>query len=187
MPHTPDASSLPGAEAEATALRRRLGSRVSVLSGPEATHDTVLAELRGARLAHFACHASADLANPSASRLLLSDHRMRPLTVVDVARQRLNGAELAFLSACETARPGGRLTDEAIHLTSAFQLAGYRHVIGTLWQVGDTHAVEIADDIYATLAATGDVAGAVHAATRRLRNQWVDSPSVWASHIHAGA
>src|SRR5262249_32938198 len=105
----------------------------------------------------------------------------------DVARLRLDDAELAFLSACETARPGVRLTDEAIHLTSAFQLAGYRHVVGTLWPVSDGHAVDIADDIYTTLTNTGDVAGAVHAATRRLRNRWADLPSVWASHIHAGA
>ncbi len=64
--------------------------------------------------------------------------------------QRPISAELAFLSACETAQPGARLADEAIHLASAFSLAGYRHVIGTLWPVGDQHAVDIADDIYTT-------------------------------------
>ena len=75
--------------------------------------------------------------------------------MVDVARLRLDDAELAFLSACSTARPGCRLTDEAIHLASAFQLAGYRHVIGTLWPIGDQHAVDIADDIYTALTANG--------------------------------
>ena len=71
-------------------------------------------------------------------------------------------------------------------MTSAFQLAGYRHVIGTLWPIGDQHAVDIADDIYTALAANGEVAGAVHTATRRLRRRWTDMPSVWASHIHVG-
>jgi CHAT domain-containing protein len=107
--------------------------------------------------------------------------------VVDVARLRLDHAELAFLSACETARPGARLADEAIHLASAFSLAGYRHVVATLWPIGDTHAVTVARDVYTALATTGDVAGAVHATTRRLRNRWADTPSVWASHIHVGA
>ena len=88
--------------------------------------------------------------------MLLTDHRQRPLTVVDVARLRLDDAGLAFLSACSTARPGGRLADEAIHLASAFQLAGYRHVIATLWPIGDQHAVDIADDIYTTLTTTGE-------------------------------
>ncbi len=116
---------------------------------------------------HFACHGANDLSNPSASSLLLTDHQERPLTVTDVARLRLDDAGLAFLSACSTARPGRRLIDEAIHLASAFQLAGYRHVIATLWPIGDLRAVDIAADIYTTLATTGkgDVAGALHTAT----------------------
>ena len=66
----------------------------------------------------------------------------------------------------------------------------YRHVIATLWPVGDQHAVDLAADIYTALTAAGegDVAGAVHAAVRRMRRRWGwDTPSVWASHIHAGA
>jgi hypothetical protein len=187
MPHTPGATDLPGTEAEAALLQRRFPGRVSVLAGPQATHEAVLAALPAARWAHFACHGYADIVDPSASHLLLADHRRQPLTVADVARLRLDDAHLAFLSACETAQPGARLSDEAIHLTSAFQLAGYRHVIGTLWPIGDTHAVAVADDIYTTIAVTGDIPGAVHTATRRLRNRWADSPSAWASHIHVGA
>jgi CHAT domain-containing protein len=109
---------------------------------------------------------------------------------MDVARLRLDDARLAFLSACSTASPGDLLADEAIHLASAFQLAGYRHVIATLWPVGDQHAVDIAAHIYATLTTTDedDVAGAVHATVRRMRRRWGrDTPSVWASHIHVGA
>jgi CHAT domain-containing protein len=150
----------------------------------------VLAALPTGRWAHFACHGASDLSNPSASYLLLTDHRQRPLTVVDVARRRLVDVDLAFLSACSSARPGGRLADEAIHLASAFQLAGYRHVIATLWPIGDQPAVDIATDVYTTLTTTtdGDVAGAMHIAVRRMRQQreWA-RPSVWASHIHVGA
>ena len=190
MPHTPGAPDLPGAQAEAAGLQQRFPGRVTVLTGTHATHDTVLAALPAGQWAHFACHGESDLGNPSASCLLLTDYRQRPLTVVDVARLRLDSAGLAFLSACSTGRPGGRLADEAIHLASAFQLAGYRHVIATLWPVGDQHAVDLAADIYTTLTTAGeaDVAGALHAAVRRMRRRWGwDTPSVWASHIHAGA
>jgi CHAT domain/Tetratricopeptide repeat len=190
MPCTPGASDLPGAQAEAAGLQQRFPGRVTVLTGPHATRDAVLAALPAGRWAHFACHGASDLANPSASRLLLTDHQQRPLTVVDVARLRLDGAGLAFLSACSTAQPGSRLADEAIHLASAFQLAGYRHVIATLWPVGDQHAVDLAANVYTRLTATGDgdVAGAVHGAVRRMRRLWGwDAPSVWASHIHTGA
>jgi tetratricopeptide (TPR) repeat protein len=190
MPHTPGAPDLPGAQAEAAGLQQRFPGRVTVLTGPQATYDTVLAALPTGRWAHFACHGASDPSNPSASCLLLTDHRQGPLTVVDVARLRLDGAGLAFLSACSTAQPGRRLADEAIHLASAFQLAGYRHVIATLWPVGDQPAVDLAADIYAALttAGEGDVAGTVHAAVRRMRQQrgW-NTPSVWASHIYAGA
>ena len=150
----------------------------------------MLAALPRYRWAHFACHGSSYLGNPSASHLLLRNYKLRPLTVVDIARLRLDDAWLAFLSACATARTGPHLADEAIHLASAFQLAGYRHVIATLWPVGDQHAVDLAADIYTALTAAGeaDVAGAVHAAVRRMRRRWGwDMPSVWASHIHAGA
>jgi hypothetical protein len=54
------------------------------------------------------------------ARLELTDG---PLGVLDVSRLRIADADLAFLSACETARTTSQLRDEAIHITSAFQLA----------------------------------------------------------------
>lgn len=190
MPQTPGASDLPGAGAEADLLRQRFPGRTSTLTGAQATRDAVLSALPEAAWAHFACHGHCDPVSPSASRLLLHDHQQHPLTVIDVTRLRQEQAVLAFLSACSTARPGDRLADEAIHLASAFQLAGYRHVIGTLWPISDDHAVPLADDLYAELASAGSAAAAanaLHKVTRRLRNRWLQYPSIWASHIHAGA
>jgi CHAT domain-containing protein len=141
--------------------------------------------------AHFACHGFNSIDQPSASSLLLHDHQSQPLTVIDIARLRLDRAEFAFLSACSTARTSAGLADEAIHLASAFQLAGYRHVIGTLWEVGDRSAARIAARVYATVA--GNDAGvdisaeALHHAVRELRARAADRPSAWASHIHIGA
>ncbi|WP_432956954.1 CHAT domain-containing protein [Micromonospora haikouensis] len=187
MPHTPGgAADLSGAETEAEIVEEYFPGPVDVLSGTAATRDVVLAALTEARWVHFACHGHTDLHDPSGSRLLLADHHDRPLTVADVAGLRLGGGELAYLSACSTAHPGARLNDEVIHLASAFQLAGFRHVVGTLWPVGDRHAVDFAELIYATLADGADTATAVHDATRRMRDRWPDTPSVWASHIHIG-
>ncbi|MCK9900140.1 CHAT domain-containing protein [Frankia sp. Cpl3] len=185
MPQTPGIpTDLPGARAEAAELRQKFPGRVEVLAGPEVTLDAVLATLPTAQWAHFACHGTAEADDPSNSRLYLYDG---PLTTVDIARLRLDHAELAFLSACETACPGNQLPDEAIHLASAFQLAGYRHVIATLWPIADKGAVAVAESIYASLASDGDVAGAVHTATRALRDFWPGYPSMWASHVHSGA
>jgi tetratricopeptide (TPR) repeat protein len=188
MPHTPGAADLPGAYREAALLQQRFPGQVTLLAGIQASHDAVLAALPSRRWAHFACHGFSDQGDPSASCLLLTDYRERPLTAADVARLRLD-AELAFLSACSTARPGIVLADEAIHLASAFQLAGYRHVVATLWPVGDQNAVAFAADVYTALTVAGeaDIAGAVHAAVRRRgRRVGRERPSVWASHIHVG-
>jgi CHAT domain-containing protein len=111
----------------------------------------------------------------------------RPFTVVDVARLRLDRAELAFLSACSTARTGAGLADEAVHLTSAFQLAGYRHVIGTLWPLKDRAAGCVANDFYEVLGADGTADAAphaLHAAVLRRRAACPEQPSLWAAHLH---
>jgi tetratricopeptide (TPR) repeat protein len=189
MPATPGEPALPGAGSEADLLRTRFPGQTRTLIGSGATRATVTAALPAARWAHFACHATTDLADPSASRLLLHDHQQQPLTVADVARLRLEHADLAFLSACSTARPGTWLTDEAIHLASAFQLAGFRHVIGTLWPVSDRIAADTATAIYTALTSARDTdttATALHAVTRQLRDRRPHAPAAWASHIHNG-
>lgn len=187
MPTTPDAADLPGAQREAACLGQRFPGHVTTLTGPQATRSAVLAALRTARWAHFACHGSASLADPSRGQLLLHDHQSRPLTVLDITRLRLTSAHLAFLSACSTARPSGRLTNEAIHLASAFQLAGYRHVIATLWPISDRYAASLAEGIYTALTTGHSPAHAVHRAVRDLRDYRPRFPSLWASYLHTGA
>ena len=144
------------------------------MAGPSATYEAVVSALPGADWAHFACHGSSDLTSPSDSTLLLYDYRERPLAVPEIARLDLTGAELAFLSACSTARISGRLADEAIHLVSAFQLAGYRQVIGTLWAIDDRRARQIADETYAALARDESAAAALHDVTRRMSRRWFE-------------
>ncbi|SNQ50510.1 conserved hypothetical protein [Frankia canadensis] len=184
MPTTAGAPDLPGALAETTALAARFPGQIDVLTGEQATRQAVLDRLPTARWTHFACHGTASLTDPSQSQLLLAD---QPLTVLDLTRRHLHHAQLAFLSACETARPSAQLTDEAIHLASAFQLAGYRHVIATLWPINDITAVEVAGSIYAALADGTAPAAAVHQTVRNLRDYLPRAPSVWASHLHTGA
>jgi len=63
--------------------------------------------------------------------------------------------------------------DEGIHLVSAFELAGFWHVIGTLWEVSDEHCVGVARVLYETLGNEGMTDAAVcrglHRAVRDLR------------------
>lgn len=186
-----DTRDLPFSARETATIQALFGAEgVRVLADEQATRDTVLRALRAATRLHFAGHAISDTDDPSASCLVVSDHDRRPLTVTDIIVLRQNNADLAFLSACSTAQPGLRLIDEAIHLVSAFQIAGYRHVIGTLWPILDPTAERLASHIYKALQKAGTSDGAaviLHEATRRLRDTRLTTPSEWASHIHSGA
>ena len=175
-----------GARREAVVLESLLGG--TMLTGACASLERLRNELASHSWVHFACHGVQDIDEPSSGRLFLSDGEFR---VADIARLRLGGAELAFLSACETAVGGSRLPDEAIHLTGALQLAGFTHVIGTMWRVDDDYAVEMAEHVYRFLAAHGAedglaVAQALHHAVRALREETPERPTAWAAHIHAG-
>jgi CHAT domain-containing protein len=148
MPSTPSARDLECAQEEADDIADRLAD-VDILSGGEATHAAVLAALPAHPWVHFACHAESSTDDATAARLLLADHEDHPLTVREIAGLRIPRAELAYLSACDTARGPVKLADEAVHVTGAFHVAGYAHVTGTLWSVADDLAAEVARDIYA--------------------------------------
>ncbi|MDT0573757.1 CHAT domain-containing protein [Streptomyces sp. DSM 3412] len=197
MPTTPGHAPLDWALDEVDVLQEHFPDRV-VLGGADgpATSGAVLERLPGCSIAHFACHGAADAADPSHSLLFLQDHGQAPFTVARLATVRLDHARLAYLSACRTAvSHAGHLLDEAIHMTTAFQMSGFRQVIGTLWPVVDDTAVDVAEAFYTCLApegATGVLdpdrsAYALHAAVLALRRRLPATPSLWASHIHAGA
>ncbi|MFE7514045.1 CHAT domain-containing protein [Streptomyces sp. NPDC057540] len=168
-----------------------------------AIRSEVLASLSGVTVAHFACHGAASTADPSQSRLLLHDHQHSPLTVQDLLPAELDSARLAYLSACGSASAtvGGGLRDEAIHLASVFQLVGFPHVVGSLWDIDDRTAATLADAFYAALRTgsappdTDRAAWALHQAVRGIRDgtdlpgpyDRTRNPYLWASYLHAGA
>ena len=189
MSKTPNASDLPGSAEEVAVLQGLIPGGTLTLVDEQATYERVMAALPDARWAHFACHASSDLSSPSSNHLLLHDHERRPLTVTDLGKLHLGHSELAFLSACSTARTGPHLADEAIHLATGCQVAGYRHVIATLWPIGDRAAVQITKDVYASMTAGGArvAASALHSAIVRRRDLDDSRPSNWAAHTHTGS
>lgn len=199
MPTTPGASDLFFVPDEVQAVRDLLPDTV-VLTEPDPaavdpdpgtvpTRANVLAHLPRCAIAHFSCHGGTDAADPSRGLLLLHDHATDPLSVAGLAAVSLNQARLAYLSACSTAVTGAAdLIEEAVHLTSALQLAGFPHVIGTLWEISDFFAVELAESFYTHLALdTGRAARALHAAVLAARDTSPERPSWWAAYVHAGA
>ncbi|WP_030767713.1 MULTISPECIES: CHAT domain-containing protein [unclassified Streptomyces] len=167
--------------AEAREVASALGSPGHPLLAEEATTAAVIAAVPDCTCAHLACHAVSE-PDPLESRLLLADG---PLTVRDLLGLRPANASLAFLSACTTADAGRELADEALHLATAFQLSGYPHVIGTLWQVSDDMALRMARSVYAALAAASP-ARALHKTVCAASREHAESPFDWASYVHLG-
>ncbi|MGW0291110.1 CHAT domain-containing protein [Streptomyces tuirus] len=188
LPQTPGAEPLGHAEKEAARVAELLrpAGPVTVLTGPAATAQSVLDALPRHGTAHFVCHGLTDPIDPSGSRLLLADHRERPLTVAVLAGLRLGEADLAHLSACSTGVTAHRLADEFVHITAAFQLCGYRQVVGTLWPVTDAAAEAVAEAFHTRRAAGLPGAQALTDALRDLRDRYPATPTRWAAHVHTG-
>ncbi|WP_306329729.1 CHAT domain-containing protein [Streptomyces venezuelae] len=189
VPEAPGARPLPGAADEGAAVAGALpGARL--LAGEAATRDAVVSALADHTWLHFCGHGTSEPLTAVGSRLLVHDHLDHPLTVAGISRLDLSGADLAYLSACGTARSGFTVMDEGLHLAGGLQLAGFRHVVGTLWEIEDTLSVRIAEQVYAGLGAPRPVADraayAVREAVRGVRDRYPRTPSLWAAHIHVG-
>jgi CHAT domain-containing protein len=152
------------------------------------------------------------------STLLMTDWQTDPLTVKDLVTMKFhqNPPLLAYLSACSTGdNQDLKLLDEGIHLMGACHLAGFRHVIGSLWEVSDKHCVGAAKDVYGTMVKAGmsgeSVSQGLHNAVMSLRGgprgvaymtresrdarlvetdespeNDIGDPFIWAAYIHMG-
>ncbi|EEU39434.1 uncharacterized protein NECHADRAFT_81606 [Fusarium vanettenii 77-13-4] len=170
---------------------------------PQPTSNLALQAVAMSDIVHFACHGVADRGDPSQSHLVLekptkdgSTKEADELTVPQLlALNNLQKPWIAFLSACTTASMGTfRLGDEGLHMSGALQIAGFSHVIGSLWPVEDEVGVEIARAFYENLiGVTPDsvddeiVAFALREAVIKVRQHYPCSWTKWAAYIHSGA
>ncbi|MGW8946578.1 CHAT domain-containing protein [Streptomyces koyangensis] len=183
LPSTAGLPGLPGALAEALDLHSRHPDQPPLLN-EDATTSRVATALSASTWVHFACHALADHAAPSRSGLRLNDGM---LTIPEISRLAVPDAQLAYLSACSTGHRSPEYVDESLNLASAFQLAGFRHVIASLWPLGDTFGAKAARTFYAELSISADEAPtALHHTTLTLRNHYPTRPDLWSSLIHSG-
>jgi tetratricopeptide (TPR) repeat protein len=187
VPAPPGEPALPHVSAELARVREHLGD-VTALEGTLAARANVLAAMASHDWVHLACHGRQNAVNPAAGALVLADG---DLSILDIASGTPRDADLAYLSACQTFTGTTRHSDEAIHLAAAFQIAGYRHVIATLWQVIDIVCRDVAADVYKTLCPgktpDSSLAGmAIHLAVAERRRIAPDRPSAWAPYVHIG-
>lgn len=218
METTPDSTRLPFAREEVREVCDMFPARIQRVMFDNPLRADLLHELRNCTIFHFAGHGKTDARNPSLSGLILSAPDGRgplPLTVQDLQTLRFHERGrplLAYLSACSTGRiEDNALANEGIHLMGACRLAGFRHVIGSLWEVSDRICVKIASIVYETMLGNGldesSVATSLHHAIRTVRGGVLNAdpssqqgrdfgkrenhrmevgPPLWATFIHIG-
>ena len=178
MQDTPKQSALSYAQDEIAVLEHLCSCLQLRPNKPRPKREEVLTHLQTCEIFHFAGHGRSDLLDPSESCLFLEDWEAGPLTVRDLWDLKLqrNPPFLGYLSACSSGTNSvAKLEGEGIHLISACQLAGFRHVIGTFWEVPDEYCSTVARTFYETIRNEGltdrAVYRGIHRAVRALRDQ----------------
>ncbi|KAF8599505.1 hypothetical protein BDV93DRAFT_449285 [Ceratobasidium sp. AG-I] len=181
---------LPGTIAELTGIEEIFhGATITRLEEDLATPAAVLAGMKERSWVHLACHAMQNPTNPINSAFYLHGGT---LDLATITQKQLEHAELAFLSACQTATGDASLSEEAVHLAAGMLMAGYRSVIATMWSIGDDDAPLIAEKVYGHLLEAGTpdaqrAAVAVHKATACLREKvGMKAFAKWVPYIHMG-
>jgi CHAT domain-containing protein len=159
-----------------------------VYLGADATEERAKALGADARYIHFACHGLLDRRFPLDSGLALAqpegaggDNGLLQAWEV-FERVRLD-ADLVTLSACDTASGREAGGEGLIGLSRAFQYAGARSVLASLWAVSDRSAAEFMRRFYEALKEGRPKDQAVQAAQRALRHQ---HPYHWAAFQLSG-
>jgi CHAT domain-containing protein/tetratricopeptide (TPR) repeat protein len=205
------AGRLPGTRREAAAIADSLKAVGAVVKLDDDATEDVLKAAKSPRFLVLATHGSFRPIDPAAvrpgfafvdenpmlrGRLVFAgcNRARRPgeagedgtLFGIEVLGLDLRNTELALLSACETALGDVHAGQAGAGLRQAFQLAGARGVVSTLWSVDDRAAADISSAFFTRVAA-GDrhevaLAAAIREQMAKRKTGDFAHPFYWASH-----
>jgi tetratricopeptide (TPR) repeat protein/CHAT domain-containing protein len=107
------------------------------------------------------------------------------LTAAEVTSMNLVGTELVVLSACDTGLGSIHATEGAMGLRRAFQLAGARSVIASLWKLPDQQTCELMKGFYRRITNGIPRGEALRAAQMEQRRSF-PSPFYWGALVCFG-
>ncbi|KAI0083548.1 CHAT domain-containing protein [Irpex rosettiformis] len=190
QPATPGQKRIPQTTTEAGIVVSLTGLSTDTLHDSDGTVNGVLDGMETHNWVHLACHGLQDKADPINSYFALYDGK---LTLSTLMSKHLPSADLAVLSACQTATGDAKLSEEAVHLAAGMLNVGFKSVIGTMWSISDRSGPIVMAKFYKVLMEQVRVGGelqpayALHEAMKALRAELgVNKFMEWIPFIHFG-
>jgi len=184
-------SPLPDAEKEVNTLGQLYGRGSRVLVGPQAQEATMKAEAARYKVLHFATHAILDDRNPLYSHIILSrtnnDTREDGLLEAWEIMKLDLSAELAVLSACETARGRIAAGEGIIGMSWALFVAGSPSAVVSQWKVDSARSSELMIEFHRNLLRKRMTRSeALRQAALKVFRGPYNHPAYWAGFILIG-
>jgi CHAT domain-containing protein len=188
---------LPEAEQEVKALSKLYGrSRSKIYIGASASENRAKSESGQARILHFATHGIINNASPMYSHLVLARGDTNEdglLEAWELMRLDLN-ADLAVLSACETARGRASAGEGMIGLSWAMFVAGAPATVVSQWKVESASTRDLMLSFHrqmraspvATKSKSTKAEALRQAALRLMKNPQTSHPFYWAGFVLVG-
>ena len=133
----------------------------------------------------FASNSIPGLLEPALWLSTVPNAAEGPLTMSDVAGLQSN-ADVAALTACQTG-VGETLAGEGVmSMGRAFQCAGARSVLMSLWGVFEPSSVDLTEELFRQLSTGNGKLEALRRARDHIRNEGYQHPFFWAAFILVG-
>lgn len=185
---------LPEAGEEVKALARLYGARRSkVYVGADAREDRVMSEAGGASVLHVTTHGTLNNASPMYSHLTLAEGGPNDdglLEAWELMQLDLK-AELAVLSACETARGRIGAGEGVIGFSWAMFIAGVPSTVVSQWKVESASTRDLMVNFHRGLISPAETKSTKsdalrQAALKLMRNPATSHPFYWAGFVLVG-
>ncbi len=188
-----------GGIVELPATKDEVESIANLISGKtyfdsEATVENFISQGTNSRILHMSMHALAELNQPNLSRLVFSpDENGNPVSrycfAGEIAAQSIP-AEMVVLSACNTGRGEFVRGDGVLSLARAFEYAGAKSTVYSLWRIPDGATREIMEEFYRQLVLGTSKTEALQTAKLKYKKKHSDTvlehPFYWAGFVISG-
>jgi len=178
-------SDIPFSSKEALTFKRYF-KRVEIFKAEQASVSNFQANSASYDIIHIGAHGEFDPLNPMDAKLLLAQRQSQKseLRPIDILGKPLK-AELVTLSSCNSGL--GAILDgqNDLGLKSAFEIAGVKSLVTTLWRIDDVTSAVVMKRFYRYLA-DGESKTAALRKAQLVAKQYFEHPAYWASFKLSG-